>query len=229
MLSFEDEDIVDNVKYIGITSRDVAWRTLMHKQKHDNKRLARKLRKYDRENKKYTVSTLRSGLTKQRAEFLEKYLIKVCRILGFDLFNIHEGGGLPPIMYGDDNPSKRPEVAAKISSSNLGRKWSKESKERYSEICKKRKRSEQTKKKISERTSGKNNPRYGCVVSETQKEKTRLKLYKEVFQYSVEGELLNKYSSAKDAQEKTGINKRGISDCARGGLKTSGDFVWKYE
>lgn len=51
---------------------------------------------------------------------------------------------------------------------------------------------------------------------------------KHVFQYSLSGELLEEYSSAKLAEEATGIKKENIQYCCSGHSKTSGGYIWKY-
>jgi hypothetical protein len=47
-------------------------------------------------------------------------------------------------------------------------------------------------------------------------------------QYSLEGHLLNKHNSAKQASESTGVNRSSIENCAREESKSAGGFNWKY-
>jgi len=93
---------------------------------------------------------LKQNLTEEEAFKHEIYMIAVlgkkCDGTGI-LMNIADGGNAPPKMYGNDSPTKRPEVRAKISASLKGRKGNIVSSE--------------TKQKISKahRERLKNNPR----------------------------------------------------------------------
>lgn len=52
---------------------------------------------------------------------------------------------------------------------------------------------------------------------------------KPVYQYSLSGEFIKKWSSAVSASEILGLSYRGIGKAARGGSDTSGDYIWRYE
>ena len=60
---------------------------------------------------------------------------------------------------------------------------------------------------------------------------------KKIFQYSLEGEYIDCYNTAVEAQQKTGVCKRNILQCANkepfnknGGIrKQAGGFVWTFE
>jgi hypothetical protein len=71
--------------------------------------------------------------------------------------------------------------------------------------------------------------------------KNRLDLSKEVYQYDLLGNFINKFPSANEASRVTGISQRHISSCARGGeyrisggikkfIKTNsaGGYKWHY-
>ena len=51
---------------------------------------------------------------------------------------------------------------------------------------------------------------------------------KEVFQYDLNGNLLEKFISVSEAATKTVISKSGIAKCCRGERNHSGGFLWKY-
>ena len=72
-------------------------------------------------------------------------------------------------------------------------------------------RSEETKKKISERNKGKNNPRS-----------------KRIAQYDFDGNLIRIWDYMKQAETELGINSNNICSCCRGKLKSAGGFIWKY-
>ncbi|WP_299169047.1 NUMOD4 domain-containing protein [uncultured Bacteroides sp.] len=49
-----------------------------------------------------------------------------------------------------------------------------------------------------------------------------------VLQFDKSGKFIARYSSQKEAMEKTGINCKHISCCCKGNRKTCGGYVWKY-
>lgn len=49
-----------------------------------------------------------------------------------------------------------------------------------------------------------------------------------VLQFDKSGKFIARYSSQKEAMEKTGINCKHISCCCKGNRKTCGSYVWKY-
>lgn len=54
---------------------------------------------------------------------------------------------------------------------------------------------------------------------------------KPVLQYTIEGEFVAEYPSAREAERKTGINNANIIDCCNGKRyhKTAGGSIWKYK
>ena len=72
-------------------------------------------------NDKNKIIKLKQNLTEEEAFKHEIYMItlfgKKCDGTGI-LMNIADGGNAPPKMYGDDSPTKRPEVRAKIGAEN---------------------------------------------------------------------------------------------------------------
>jgi hypothetical protein len=89
------------------------------------------------------IIKLKQNLTEEEAFKHEIYMIAVfgkkCDGTGI-LMNIADGGNAPPKMYGDDSPTKRPEVRAKIGASNKislkGRKVPEEVKQKQSNTWK---------------------------------------------------------------------------------------------
>lgn len=100
---------------------------------------------------KSRIIKLKQNITEEEAFKHEIYMIfifgKKCDNTGI-LMNIADGGNAPPKMYGDDSPTKRPEVKAKISAANKGKTQG-------------RKISEEVRKKMSNtwKEKLKNNPR----------------------------------------------------------------------
>lgn len=54
------------------------------------------------------------------------------------------------------------------------------------------------------------------------------KIKREVYQYDIQGNFINKYDSVKEAGISLNINKANIANCCRGLTKTAYGFVWKY-
>ena len=85
------------------------------------------------------IIKLKQNLTEEEAFKHEIYMIAVlgkkCDGTGI-LMNIADGGNAPPKMYGNDSPTKRPEVRAKISAANKislkGRKVAEEVRQKQS-------------------------------------------------------------------------------------------------
>lgn len=102
---------------------------------------------------------------------------------------------------------------------------------------------EETRKKLIEKCSGKNNARYGVEVSketrekmrlaklgkkqpESQKLKRRISEGKPIAQYTNDGKYIKTFYSGRQVKRELGIHN--ASACARGLCKTSGGYVWKY-
>jgi hypothetical protein len=62
---------------------------------------------------------------------------------------------------------------------------------------------------------------------ESMKDKWAL-ISKRIRQYTLSGEFVAEFASAKDAQRATGINHGNMCSCARGIKSQAGGFVWKY-
>lgn len=52
---------------------------------------------------------------------------------------------------------------------------------------------------------------------------------KEVYQFTLDGELVGKYGSLSDAVNETGLNKKSLGKACRGLLKTYSGYVWSYD
>lgn len=92
---------------------------------------------------KSRIIKLKQNLTEEEAFRHEIYMIAVfgkkCDGTGI-LMNIADGGNAPPKMYGDNSPTKRPEVKAKIGATNKkslkGRKISEDARKKLSNTWK---------------------------------------------------------------------------------------------
>jgi hypothetical protein len=94
-------------------------------------------------NDKSKIIKLKQNITEEEAFRHEIYMIalfgKKCDGTGI-LMNIADGGNAPPIYYGEDSPTKRPEVRAKIGAANKislkGRKVAEEVRKKQSNTWK---------------------------------------------------------------------------------------------
>ena len=94
-------------------------------------------------NDKSKIIKLKQNITEEEAFRHEIYMIalfgKKCDGTGI-LMNIADGGNAPPIYYGEDSPTKRPEVRAKIGAANKislkGRKVAEEVRQKQSNTWK---------------------------------------------------------------------------------------------
>ena len=74
------------------------------------------------------------------------------------------------------------------------------------------------------------NPLKGRKLSEKTKERMRQNSQRiNVYQYTVEGELVAVWKSTREAARIGGYNNSAISKCCRGKRKTAGGYVWKYK
>lgn len=65
-------------------------------------------------------------------------------------------------------------------------------------------------------------------LSEETIAKRTLKQVKSIYQYDLDGNLIRKWDSIKQAGETLGINRPSISNCLKGRYKSAGGFIWKY-
>ena len=82
---------------------------------------------------------------------------------------------------------------------------------------------ESHKKKIS-------NSKKGKKLSEKTKERMRQNSQRiNVYQYTLDGELVNVWKSTREAAEYCGMSNSSISKCCRGKWKTANGYVWQYK
>ena len=66
-------------------------------------------------------------------------------------------------------------------------------------------------------------------ISEAKKGVPNIALSKQVYQYTMDGELIGVYVSTHEAARQTGLLQSKISKCCRGERKKHGGFRWSYE
>lgn len=184
----------------------------------------------------FDIKITHQSICWEEACSIEKYLISFYKDV-YKLSNLTEGGeGIVGFkktiemknnsrlgMLGKKNmlgKKQSPQTIEKIRQKNIGKVRSEDFKKRMKEISKKRTLSSKTRKKISLALSGENASWYGKFGSEHN-------CSKEVEQYSMNGNLINRYGSFREAQRLTKISH--ISCCCNGYRKTAGGYIWKYK
>ena len=90
--------------------------------------------------------------------------------------------------------------------------------------------SEETRNRMSESKTGEKNPNFGKHHSEeTRNKMSESKPKKPVLQYSKTGEFIAEYPSIMEASRQTGCSAPHISSCCKGKRKSTGGFIWKYK
>jgi len=161
---------------------------------------------------KSRIIKLKQNITEEEAFKHEIYMIAVfgrkCNETGI-LMNIADGGNAPPKMYGDDSPTKRPEVKAKIGAANKkslkGKKISEDVKRKLSNTWKEKLKNnprplsyyEKNLKKMSERNR-----------TDKEKHKKHSEFMKNKSYASKPVEYNNKiYKSMTEAMKETGLSR----------------------
>ena len=52
---------------------------------------------------------------------------------------------------------------------------------------------------------------------------------KDILQYTLDGEFIAEYPSAREAEKQTGVWQQNIGKCCKGILKKTGGYVWRYK
>ena len=67
------------------------------------------------------------------------------------------------------------------------------------------------------------------VLREVEKKQLNGNRSKIVFQFSMFGEFIREYPSAKEVKRQLGYSQGHISECCRGELKSAYGYIWKYK
>ena len=208
-------------KYIGVTRQNPLDRWNNGYGYRNQKLVFRAILKHGWDNIKHEV--LFSDLSKKEAEEKEIELIAFYKSDNPQYgYNILRGGD---VSRGEYHPTE-----------DDIKKQSKAMKERFKHIphwMNSKKLTDEWKQHIREGNTGKHAKEkhhfYGKHLSETHRKNLSKSLSKKVYQYSLDGRLINEYASTKEAKAMTGVDCGHISACCNGKRKTAGAFIWRYD
>lgn len=212
--------------YVGITKQSIIRRWRNNGMGYYSQPFYKAIKKYGWDNIEHYV--IAEHLTEHEAQEFEKTLIKN---LGCNInkdkfgYNVSDGGDIRT-GYKHSEETRR-----KISESNKGKPytnpWNKISSERKEEI----------KQMMHTKFLGENNPRYGKHCTQETKEKiSKSKLGKkminsiqcvETYQFDLDGNFINKYYSAKEAERQTNLKASNIRNCLNNKQYSYGDYIWR--
>lgn len=191
--------------YVGITNQNVykGWKNGHGYTKC--KKFYNAIIKYGWSNFKHIVLC---KTCKDRALLLEKTLVKYYKSRNLS-YNITDGGE-------DSIPSM------------LGKHHTEEAKKKISEAGK-RPCTEQAKRKIGLTNRGINNGMYGKTISDYARKLVIKRFSKAVLQLDLDDNIINRFSSASEAERYLNSKGSHISCCCLGKRKTAYGYRWKYE
>lgn len=201
-------NLVNEKFYIGSTVNLIRRKynhfSDLRKNKHINQYLQRSYNKYGKENFRFEV--IEYVENKDKLIEREQYYLDIYRDNKKNCYNIRT-----------------------VVESNLGIKWSNESKQKLSKAKKGIKRSKETKRKLSEAKKGEKNPNYGNKLSE--KEKLKLAIAhgaKTFLVYDKQGNYVGEFINQSGCAEKLNLDVRSINNCLKNKQKSTGGYIFKY-
>lgn len=212
--------------YIGQTIRTIEKRFEEHQQSNNCRLIYRAIKKYGWDNfEKDWYECPEEDLN-----FDEDLLVSEMGTLVPGGYNLRDGGG--------SNGKHSEETKQKMREAQKGEKnhmygktdekcyWygkthTEETKQKMRETHIGKTPSDETRQKLSEATRGENNPMYGKTGEKNPRSK-------KVYQYDLDGNLINSFVSVEEASLQLGKRGSKISMCACGDRKTAYGFKWSY-
>lgn len=199
----------NNKVYIGITGRkNLNDRWQNGKAYRNNQHFTNAINKYGWEN--ITHEILFSGLTKEQAEQKEIELIAL-----YDSTNPAKGYNIAKGGKTNSGFKHTKETKDKIACSLMGVKHTKERCKNQSKALKEVWKNEQYRERMIKAHLGKQR---GSNHSMSIK----------VNRYDLDGNFIDSFESIRDAERKTGIDHRQISNCCKGKQKFCCGYIWGY-
>lgn len=198
-------NIINGKQYVGqandFEKREQDW---MCDSRYSGGVIDKARAKYGVEN--FKVEILRECKTKDELNYWEKYYISELNTKVPNGYNLTDGGeGAVGVIISEESRKKMSEVKKGCIPWNKGIPASEEQKKRHSEIMKG------------------HIPWNKGICGYTTKKRKR------IYQYNLDGTLINIYDSVKEAAEKTNANPSGIVQCCKGIYNKSKGFKWSYK
>lgn len=227
----------NNKIYIGITKQNPIKRWANGKGYKINSHFRNAIEKYGWDN--FTHEILFNELSKEEACKLEtKLILKYNSIDAKHGYNNTTGGesGYECSIHTRNKISEFSKKRVGCLNPFFGHTHSQETKNTISESRKGKALSEETKLKISNSLIGDKSYWYNKKFSESHRNnlsKSHIGVNhpksKEVFRYSKNGEFIDSFVNAYEANRILGINKNSINEVCNSKRKTAGGFIWSYE
>lgn len=210
--------------YVGITSRKVEDRWLNGHGYHHNQYFENAIKKYGWRNIKHEI--LFKDLPKEEAEKIERGLIKVLKSNQREYgYNICQGGDVGRLGVKHSKEAKE-----RISRAGIGRKKTEEQRKRQSERqkgkapvwCLPYTHSEEAERKRRETIR-----RTGVLVGRHKGSKSPKA--KRIRMLDLDGNYIRSFGAFTEAQEEMKIAYSSIVKVCRGQRKSAGGYKWQYE
>ncbi len=227
------------IRYVGKTCQKLQVRLNRHIRDAKNKKNHKDCWIFSllKKNQKPIIESLEEVIEENWQE-TEKFYIMYLRFLGFNLTNTLDGGEISvSVKY----------ISKKLSIAGIGRKHTIQSKRKigiansgkkngmYGIVVSKEEREKRRKfhtgKKMSQESIEKTRL---SNLGRKNSEESRMKMRnsspnkKILLQYSLDGNLINKWNSLGECSRINNFNKKNISNCCNNRSKTAYGFKWKY-
>lgn len=215
---YKHTNIETHKVYIGITKQSLTSRWKNGNGYKDSVKFYNAIKKYGWEN--FTHSVIQTTHTLVTAQILEimwiSFYKKRCGV-----YNITKGG------EGSNGVPMSELTKNKISIANKGKNAWNKGKTGYIMTAEQKEKISKSNKGHIPWNKGKKGYHIGYEMPECRKESLMLLHSKPVLQYTITGEFIQRWKSAKEVQRKLGIFN--IGKCCNGKIHTSGGFIWKYD
>lgn len=203
----ENIDNNPNKIYIGKTVNP-KQRTYKHKSNYGNGIL-------------FTVIDEINSLERKYWEPIERYWIEQFKCWGFILMNGNDGGGGPSFQTEETKIRQSKSKKGKPKPNGFGEK-PKGYGDKLSNILTGKKRTDETRKKISDHHKGRK-------LTKEWKQKMAESHFIPVIQYDLKGNFIRRWESATLASKSISIHPNNIYSACKGEQKTAGGFKWEKE